>query len=191
MKKIIVIIALIAASAFSAKAQPRIEAGVGVGNYVFDYDNELDGKVTPRIKVAYEFAQFGEGGFDAGLEFCQHKLANKDLKSKMVISNIDIPFHVYYNLNFGGLMLTPYIGFFTGFAVDGKTTLVDKVTTSPFDGPEGMKKFDFGFDCELVLTLNQHLTFGIGSQNGFLNLCKDKDVNVKSNNVYAAVGWRF
>ena len=190
MKKIFIIIALIAASAFSAKAQIRLELCVGIGNYKFDYDTELDGKVTPGFKAMYQFGEFGEGGFDAGVQFGMHKLANKDLNSKMTISNLDIPFHVYYNLNFGNLMITPFVGFFAGFAVGGKTT-VGSLENSPFDGPAGMQKFDFGMDSEIVITLNGHLTFGIGAQNGFLNVCKDKDVNVKSNAVYAAVGWRF
>lgn len=190
MKKVLTIIALIAASAFSAKAQLRIEAGAGIGNYKVSINSDHTANVTPELKVMYEFGAFGEGGFDAGFEFHMHKITNKDINSKMSISNLDIPFHAYYNLNFGNLMITPYVGFYAGYAVGGKTT-VAKVETSPFDGPQGMKKFDFGFDSEIVITLKKHLTFGIGLQNGFINLSKDKDFNCKSNAAYAAVGWRF
>lgn len=190
MKRIFIIIALVAASAFSAKAQLRVEAGVGTGNYKVSIDSEHTANVTPVLKAMYEFGTFGEGGFDAGVEFRMHKITNKSESRKLSISNLDIPFHAYYNLNFGNLMITPYVGFYAGFAVGGKTT-VASIETSPFDGPQGMKKFDFGFDSEIVITLKRHLTFGIGLQNGFLNLSKDKNFNCKSNAAYAAVGWRF
>lgn len=194
MKKILLTIALIAAAAFGANAQLRVEAGLNSGWYSFDdgmstYD--LTAGYGPKLAVYYTLCGNERAGVEAGLSFAQINAKNETLKSKISVSNIQIPVRAFYAFALGNVSIVPGIGLYAGYGLGGKTTLADAVENDPFEGPEGLKKFDLGIDDEILLGFGEHFTAGIGTQNSLFNLCKDKDVKTKSTSLFITVGWRF
>lgn len=190
MKKILVSIALIAAAAFSANAQYRVEAGIRLACYEFN-DTDLFGPVAPEVRAFANLVNFADGGIEIGLGFGQDAITNESLKSKMNISNLELPIHLFYGFDLGHCNLAIYAGLYGSYALAGKTVTAEKLINDPFDGPTGMKRANFGLDDELILTIRNQLTIGIGAQSGFLNVCKDKDISVNAAAFFATIGWRF
>lgn len=193
MKKIILTIALVAAAAISANAQLRVEAGFSAGNYVYD-DVTTNPRMAPQVRAFYEICHFGENaGLEVGAAITGHKAHQKDFKSTTSTTNLDIPAHLFYNLNFGGVVITPMIGLYGSYAVSGKfkgpDLKVDMYKEADFDA--GIKRFDLGMDDELLITIRDHFTVGLGGQIGFLNISDVKGVKTRSNAMYVTVGWKF
>lgn len=194
MKKIILTIALIAAAAISANAQLRIEAGIGAGDYSSnDAENTGKTRMTPQVRAMYQIYEFGQNaGIELGVGLAGHKLHSKEIKTTVALTNVDIPVHAFYNLDFGGVVITPMIGLYAGFAAKGTLKVGDtKINMYSDDYDDPLKRFDIGMDDELLLTFREHFTVAIGGQVGFLNLSPVKDVHIKSNSMFVSVGWKF
>lgn len=194
MKKIILTIAVIAATAFSANAQLRIEAGISAGDYTSkDAESSAKTKMTPQVRALYQVCEFGQNaGIEIGAGIAAHKVRAKDIKTTLSVTNIDIPAHIFYNLDFGGVVITPMVGLYAGFAAKGTVKVGDtKINMYSDDYDDPLKRFDFGMDDELLLTFRDHFTVGIGGQVGFLNLSPVKNIHVKSNSMFVSVGWKF
>lgn len=194
MKKIILTIALIAAAAISANAQLRIEAGIGAGDYSSkDAVNTGKTRMTPQIRGMYQICEFGQNaGIELGLGLAAHKVHSKEIKTTITVTNIDIPAHLFYNLDFGGVVITPMVGLYAGFAAKGTAKVGDaKIDMYSDDFDDPLKRFDIGMDDELLLTFRDHFTVGLGGQIGFLNLSPDKNIHINSNCMFVSVGWKF
>lgn len=195
MKKIIITIALIAAAAFSANAQLRIEAGIGAGNYTYDSGTKVSTRMTPQVRALYEIVEFSpNAGLELGAGLACHKVHDKNLKSTMAVTTVDIPAHIFYNLDFGGVVITPMVGLYGAIAAKGTLKIGENKGDNKIDIFEDnnyVKRFDFGTDDEVLLTFRDHFTVGVGGQFGFLNLSQTKNVKMHSNTMYVTVGWKF
>lgn len=191
MKKLIVSLAILAIASLSANAQFRVEVGANFANYKFE-DTKMDSKFAPRATVYYTFID-GQGfGFEAGLGFVQNKIENSTTKSTMTISNIQLPIRAIYSYDFtNNFGMFGALGLYGGYAVAGKTVLGDTITTDPFEGEGGLKKFDFGTADGVYLKFMNKFTIGVELQDSFRNLCKAKEVDVQYTSVSVTLGYIF
>lgn len=191
MKKIIVTIAAALMACVCANAQFRVD--VNASTTVYSFDNvSIDSKLAPAVRVYTNVLDNGRSGLELGLGYVQRKGVN----TEMTINDLELPVRFFYNIKLGNILtITPLIGVYADYAIGGKTVVgvgsTNLVENSPFDGAEGMKRFDFGGDDEILVTIGQHLTAGIGVQYGLLNICKDSDIVVKPATAYLGIGWRF
>ena len=197
MKKIIVTIAAALMACVCANAQFRVD--VNASTTVYSFDNvSIDSKLAPAVRVYTNVLDNGRSGLELGLGYVQRKGVNNSGgdNKEMTINDLELPVRFFYNIKLGNILtITPLIGVYADYAIGGKTVLgvgsTNLVENSPFDGAQGMKRFDFGGDDEILLTIGQHLTAGVGVQYGFLNLCKDSTISVKPATAYLGIGWRF
>lgn len=197
MKKIIVTIAAALMACICANAQFRVD--VNASTTVYSFDNvSIDSKLAPAVRVYTNVLDNGRSGLELGLGYVQRKGVNNPggVNSEMTINDLELPVRFFYNIKLGKILtITPLIGVYADYAIGGKTVLgvgsTNLVENSPFDGAQGMKRFDFGGDDEILLTIGEHLTAGVGVQYGLLNICKDSDIVVKPATAYLGIGWRF
>lgn len=197
MKKILLTVALIAAAAFSANSQIRVEAVGNLATVTFSAGSvKQDAKAEFGFgaRAFYAYHLQGDSGFDFGLSFMSTKSTNEATKGTLCLNNLQLPIHAFYDLNLGGVKITPYLGLYAGYALSGKSVFdvsVAKVDADPFAGEGGMKRFDFGSDDEILVTFGGHFNVGVGVQISCLNLCKDKDVDIQYNNLFFSLGYAF
>lgn len=195
MKRIILTIALAVAATLSANAQFRIEAGMNFGSYKIGI-SRISARIAPRVSVFYDLLEGENFGTEFGLQFVMQNVENRvtgnsAYGSKMSISDIQLPICEYVDFHINeNFTIRPCIGAYIGVSVAGKTTRADGTTDSPF-GNDGMKRFDFGIDDELLFVLGKRFSVGIGSQHGLLDRSEDSRIHIKNNAFYATVGFLF
>ena len=206
MKKVIIIIALALATAVCANAQVRAEVALNSSALKFSSGSSeytAEAGFGPGVKLFYQFLGNESWGLEAGLGYMGRAITTKQVdlsifgngQATMKVSSIEVPVHVLFNLRLGNVLaITPLIGVYADYHVAGKnmaSVSTISTTTDPFEGSNGLKRFDVGGDDELMLTLFNKFTLGVGVQYGFMNMCKSNDVSIKPATVYFALGWKF
>lgn len=205
MKKIIITLALAAASIICANAQVRIEVagntstiGISSGNSTYT----LDAGLGAAVRGFYCLESASNWGLEFGVSYVGRNSKSKKASelfdsatATMKVSSLEIPVHGYYNIKIGdAFAITPMIGLYAGYRLNGQVNGgVGGITvgTDPFEGENGLRRFDFGSDEELLFTIANRMTIGVGLQFGLLNMCKSDDVMMTPVTVYAALGWKF
>lgn len=197
MKKLFISIVLVAAAAFSANSQIRVEAIGDFSKLTFtegSVKQDTKAEFGFGLRAFYTVASTDDAGIDVGLGYMFTKSSNDATKATISINSLQLPFHGYYSWNLGNVTVTPYAGFYFGYALSGKTTFdasIAEVDADPFEGDYGLKKFDLGSDDEIIVKFGGHFNVGAGLQYSFLNLCKSKDVRVDATTFFFSLGYSF
>ena len=196
MKKLFITLAVLAAAAFSANAQFRVEAGVNLASYKFTgYTTTQTTNAKPNFRVSalYDFIDSADWAFETGLTLsgttCYRTTASVDATMKAM--NLDLPIRGAYTWRVtDNFWVTPSIGLYVGVGLSNKTEAAG-ITTDNLAENGDLKRFRFGTDDELLLTIAQHITIGIGYFDSLYNMCKDTDCTIKDSGVYFTVGYAF
>lgn len=206
MKKAIITIILALAATFGANAQVRVEAALDMSKIKFgarsvSYSTKYG--LAPAARVFYQFNEAEDLGTEIGIAYMGRKTQSEkaDISilgtnmADMTISAIEIPIHEFYNFHVSdAFTITPMLGLYFDYNVAGKVTAggsVLQVTSDPFEGDNGLKRFDFGTDDEILFTIMDRFTLGVGYQHGFFNMLKSSDVDASFSNFYFAAGIKF
>ena len=206
MKKIIITLALAAASIVCANAQVRIEGALTTTSYAFKSGQEniiSKNGLGPAGRIFYYLESTSNFGLEIGAGYTGRStvlnslsILSTNIDTNVSTSTIEVPIHGYYNIKIGRILaITPMIGLYADYHIGGKLvtgTSSASVNGNPFEGYPYLKKFNFGTDNELLITIAETFTVGAGIQYSFLNMCaKSEDPAIIPCTAYFAVGVKF
>ena len=190
MKKLIVIVAAIAAASFSANAQWSINAGYSSSAMKYtagDYSELSTGYNGFTVGGAYTLPIVSNlaAEFGANVDF-----ATRDLDGfKDTLLDIRIPASLVYSFNFGKWGIAPFAGLDLGAYLVGNETRDNVDSFSLFD-EEGVSRFIFDWHAGFRVNF-WRMYIGYTFESGITNFCTYDYAKIKAQRNMLTIGYRF
>lgn len=191
MKKIILTIAVVFATVFSANAQLKIQGGMTLGGYA--KNDNFTAAPSFMARAMYDFDLGGACiGIGAGFLSNNSKVLNDN--GNFVTSWIQIPVAVSYYYQLGKGSFYSSAGLYYGRALSGKvksgsTTL--EVINNEIAAINIIKPNDFGYLAQVGYITPINLGIYVGYNGGFLNIAAQSSSSARNSIAEIGLMYRF
>lgn len=202
MKFTLVAAMLLMVTVASAQMNLGIKGGVNMSNFYGDELNDKNAKIGFHIGLSADYDFAYNSAIQTGLFFTTKgfKAENVDLDAEYTenLMYLQLPVHYAYKLDVSpGTRIVFHAGPYVAYGVGGSRKAsvgnisgewdVDKIFG---DGNRQYKPFDAGLGLGVGLDLGQ-IIFDLGWDMGLLNISNSSSGDIKNQNAYLSVGYKF
>lgn len=202
MKFTLVAAMLLMVTVASAQMNLGIKGGVNMSNFYGDELNDKNAKIGFHIGLSADYDFAYNSAIQTGLFFTTKgfKAENVDLDAEYTenLMYLQLPVHYAYKLDVSpGTRIVFHAGPYAAYGVGGSRKAsvgnisgewdVDKIFG---DGNRQYKPFDAGLGLGVGLDLGQ-IIFDLGWDMGLLNISNSSSGDIKNQNAYLSVGYKF
>lgn len=181
-----------------------IRGGVNFSNMKLEHDNitySPDTRTGWHVGVVVDFPLLESLYIQSGLYYTAKgcKDESEGVKETYKPSYLEIPILASYRYNFSdAAQLQVNFGPYFAYGLGGKVKFEYRGETKEYDffGDEdddsyGAKRFDFGLQVGVGLTIAKHYFVGGGYEFGLTSLDRNSDYKLKNKNFFISVGYQF
>lgn len=203
MKLSLIAAMLVLVTVANAQLNLGVKGGVNLSNFSGDLE-EADAKVGFHVGLAADYEFMYNHAVQTGLFFTTKGAKASDAafgasgKVTMTPMYLQLPIHYAYKLDVSpGTRLVFHAGPYAAYGVGGKTKIKASVGDisgeDSFDvfGDDGfLKRFDAGLGLGVGAEFGPILV-DLGWDMGLVNIADNKDIDIKTQNAYLSVGYKF
>ncbi|RNC63516.1 porin family protein [Proteiniphilum sp. X52] len=196
---------LIMVTAASAQVNLGIKGGVNMSNFYGDELNDKNAKIGFHIGLAADYEFMYNSAIQTGLFFTtkgakyQGSLGSVSGEISVNPMYLQLPVHYAYKLDVSpGTRIVFHAGPYAAYGVGGKTKFkvsagsgsAERDGENVFGKDKLLKPFDAGLGLGVGAEFGQIL-FDLGWDMGLVNISNVSNGNIKNQNAYLSVGYKF
>ena len=203
MRFMLVVAMLAMVTAVSAQMNLGVKGGVNMSNFYGDELDDKNVKIGFHIGLAADYDFAYNSAIQTGLFFttkgAKYTSSFGDASGELTVNPmyLQIPVHYAYKIDVSpGTRVVLHAGPYAAYGVGGKSKLSGSVGDIGAEyeedvfGDDGFKRFDAGLGLGVGAEFGP-LLFDIGWDMGLVNIADSEDVDIKNQNAYLSVGYKF
>lgn len=203
MRFMLVVAMLAMVTAVSAQMNLGVKGGVNMSNFYGDELDDKNVKIGFHIGLAADYDFAYNSAIQTGLFFttkgAKYTSSFGDASGELTVNPmyLQIPVHYAYKIDVSpGTRVVLHAGPYAAYGVGGKSKLSGSVGDIGAEyeedvfGDDGFKRFDAGLGLGVGAEFGP-LLFDIGWDMGLVNIADSEDADIKNQNAYLSVGYKF
>ncbi len=203
MRFMLVVAMLAMVTVVSAQMNLGVKGGVNMSNFYGDELDDKNVKIGFHIGLAADYDFAYNSAIQTGLFFttkgAKYTSSFGDASGELTVNPmyLQIPVHYAYKIDVSpGTRVVLHAGPYAAYGVGGKSKLSGSVGDIGAEyeedvfGDDGFKRFDAGLGLGVGAEFGP-LLFDIGWDMGLVNIADSEDADIKNQNAYLSVGYKF
>ena len=203
MRFMLVVAMLAMVTAVSAQMNLGVKGGVNMSNFYGDELDDKNVKIGFHIGLAADYDFAYNSAIQTGLFFttkgAKYTSSFGDASGELTVNPmyLQIPVHYAYKIDVSpGTRVVLHAGPYAAYGVGGKSKLSGSVGDIGAEyeedvfGDDGFKRFDAGLGLGVGAEFGP-LLFDIGCDMGLVNIVDSDNGDLKNQNAYLSVGYKF